>query len=78
MRNTNALPLVAAALLIASACQADREATEGVPLDENPVIEEAPAAPIPPVGIPVGRAPDTTAEETVNLDTIGTGRDTMR
>jgi hypothetical protein len=78
MRNTIALPLVAATLLLVSACQADREATEGVPLDKNPVIEEAPAAPIPPVGIPVGRAPDTTAASTVDLDTIGTGQDTIR
>lgn len=60
---TRALPLCCALAL--TACQADQEATEGVPLDRPVEIEQAPATPQPaqPLGPPAGGAPqvgDTT------------------
>jgi hypothetical protein len=49
------------AALALAGCQADREATDGVPLDRPEAIEQAPAAPIPaqPLGPPAGSAPPT-------------------
>lgn len=69
------LPL---ALLLAAGCRADREAAETVP-ETDPRIEEAPATPLPPMGVPTGAetVPDTAPPDTVNPDTMTTPRPEM-
>lgn len=77
MRKTLLFLLVPAALATGlGACRADREAgnpREDVQVDmsPDPRIEQAPAVPTPPRGVPTGLEPDTTPGDTVRLDTIG-------
>lgn len=77
MRKTSLFLLVPAALAIGlGACRADREAgnpREDIQVDmrPDPRIQQAPAMPTPPVGVPIGLEPDTTRGDTVRLDTIG-------
>lgn len=72
-------PLLAAALLIAlGACRADRDAADQIDPSPNPTIEQAPAMPTPPVGVPaVGTQeavdrmdPDTLPQQQFDADTM--------